>query len=143
MQYKYYTLPLNAVSLIKNKPLVTCNIQDSIANYIHLIMTTRFGECNFDSFFGCAIWNVDFNNIASDNKLRVIISDSLIKSIKQYEKRLLRIEVQVDIEQEEVYNKQKKSRIKKRVYVLIKGVIKKTNEDFSYNEYFYIAPLSY
>lgn len=143
MQYKYYTLPLNATAFIKNKPVKVCSIQESIAGYIHLIMTTRFGECLFDTFFGCAVWNVDFNNVASDNKLRGIITDSLMKSLKYYEKRLSSLEIDVKIEQEEINSKQTKSRIKKRVYILVNGVVKKTNENFNYNEHFYIAPLSY
>lgn len=143
MQHKYYKLPLNATSFIKNRSVETASIEESIANYIHLIMTTRFGECNFDSSFGCAVWDVDFNNISSDNKLRVIVSDSLVKSLKKYETRLSNLEFDVNIEQEEINIKREKSRIKKSVHILVKGVVKKTNEDFSYREHFYIAPLSY
>ncbi len=143
MRYKYYKLPLNATSFIKNKPINVCNIQESIANYIHLVMITRFGECSFDDSLGCAVWNIDFNNISSDNKLRTIVAESLLKSLRTHEKRLFNLEVDVEIKQEEIDKNKKKSRIKKRIYILVDGVIKKTNEDFNYKEHFYIAPLSY
>jgi phage baseplate assembly protein W len=143
MQHKYYKLPLNATALINNGSVEKSNIEESVANYIHLIMTTRFGECNFDLSFGCAVWDVDFNNISSDNKLRVIVSDSLVKSLKKHETRLSNLEFDVNIEQEEINIKREKSRIKKSVYIMVKGVVKKTNEPFKYVEHFYIAPLSY
>ncbi|KAB1067298.1 GPW/gp25 family protein [Tamlana haliotis] len=143
MQHTYYKLPLNTSALISNKPVEKIQIEASIANYLHLIMTTRFGECHFDPTFGTAVWDVDFNNIASDNKLRGILIDSLVKSLKTYEIRLSNLEFEVHIEQEEINSKGQKSKIKKGVYILVKGVIKKINENFSYKEHFYIAPLSY
>ena len=48
----------------------------------------------------------------------------------------------IDIEQQENSLKNKTT-IKKRVYVITKGVIRKTNEKFEYREDFSIGPLSY
>lgn len=143
MNNKYYKLPLEATSFIKNKSIKVCNIEESIGNYIHLLMTTRFGECNFDTSFGCLVWNIDFNNISSNNKLKTVVADSLIKSLRRHEKRLSNIEVNVEIKQEEIDNSNKKSKIKKKVYIVVTGVVKMTNEAFNYKEFFYIAPLSY
>ncbi|MBU2949238.1 GPW/gp25 family protein [Tamlana agarivorans] len=143
MQHNYYKFPLNATALIQNRSIEKSNIEVSIANYIHLIMTTRFGECHFDPSFGSAIWDVDFNNIGSDNKLRTMVLESLIKSLKTYETRLSNIEFDVHIAQEEINLRREKSRIKKGVSISVNGVIKKINEAFSYKEHFFIAPLSY
>jgi len=129
-------------SLIKNQTVNKSDIKESISNYLHLLLISSFGECDFDETFGCEIWDMDFNNVVSNNKLKYAISDSLIKSIKEKEKRLSNIEVIIDIEQQENSLKNKTT-IKKRVYVITKGVIRKTNEKFEYREDFYIGPLSY
>ena len=49
----------------------------------------------------------------------------------------------VKIIQEEILEQKTSNRIKKKVNINIKGKIRKTNEDFSYIEYFFIGPLSY
>lgn len=142
MNGKFITLPITSENLIKNQIVEKCDIKESISNYLHLLLTSSFGECDFDTTFGCEIWDMDFNNVVSNNKLKYAISDSLIKSIKDKEKRLSNIEVIIEIEQQESSSKNKAT-IKKRVYVITRGVIRKTNEDFEYREDFYIGPLSY
>ena len=93
--------------------------------------------------FGCAIWEIDFDNLKSTNKLKSLIVDSLQESLKKHEKRLSNIKVEVKIMQEEILNNDSINRIKKRIDLKVKGKVKKTNEVFSYVEYFYIGPLSY
>jgi len=140
----YYSLPLQTKKIVKNKDVEQCNIQQSIINFIHLITTSYMGECTFDESFGCSIWNVDFDNLTSTNRLRDIISDSLVESITSQEKRLSRVGVEVVIKQEEFRGgKANNTRVKKRVDIKIRGIISQTNESFSYVEKFYIAPLSF
>ncbi len=143
MQQQYYTLPLDANALIKNESIDTCTIKDSIANHLHLLMISSFGECHFDPTFGCAIWDVDFNNVANDTKLVLIIKDSLYNSLKNHEKRLSKIDITVKIQQEERSAIKAVSRVKKRVVVVINATIKKTNERFTFQEGFFIGPLSF
>ena len=139
----YYQLPLQTDKIMKNKTVVQCDIKQSIANFIHLITTSYFGECIFDESFGCSIWNIDFDNLTSTNKLRDIITESLIESIVSREKRLLRVDVEVIIRQEEFKNKESLLRVKKRVDIKVTGVIRQTKEEFLSIERFYVAPLSY
>lgn len=143
MQNQYYTIPISANDLIKDKDVRKCNINDSIANYLHLLLESHFGECHFDKHFGCAIWNVDFNNVANDSKLMTMIRQSLYESIEKYERRLSKVDINVTVHQEEQSKKGGISKIKKQVSISLKGVIKKTNEEFKYNEDFFIGPLSY
>jgi hypothetical protein len=143
MSNNYYTLPLKTSDFISNRVHNVCVINESIAHHIHLINTSYFGECTFDESFGCSIWNIDFDNLKSLNKLKELINDSLLTSLKRHEKRLSKISVSVNIIQEEISEHKIVNRIKKKVNINIKGKIKKTNEDFSYIEYFYIGPLSY
>ncbi|AXO79595.1 hypothetical protein DZC78_04040 [Olleya aquimaris] len=143
MNNNYYKLPINAESLIKSRIHQTCGLSDSIANNIHLIATSYFGECTFDDSYGCSIWNIDFDNLKSTNKLKSLIEESLIDSLKIHEKRLTHVRVSVRIKQEELNLNEQSNRIKKRVDINVKGKIKKIDEDFSYIEHFFIGPLSY
>lgn len=139
----YFSLPFNSKSIITNKEHDKCSIKESISHFIHLITTSYFGECTFDDTFGCSIWNVDFDNLSSVNKVKNIISDSLFDSLKRHEKRLTNINIDVSIKQEEILSKKETSIVKKKVSLAITGKVKKTNENFLYKEYFYIGPLSY
>ena len=143
MNNNYYKLPINAEALINNNVHQTCNISNSIANNIHLISTSYFGECAFDDTYGCSIWNIDFDNLKSTNKLKSLIEESLFDSLKSHEKRLTKIAITVKIKQEVLNPNGQNNRIKKRVDINVKGKIKKIDEDFSYVEYFFIGPLSY
>ncbi|KAA1245328.1 GPW/gp25 family protein [Aquimarina sp. RZ0] len=143
MVNSYYKLPLDTLRIVKNKEIDSCDLKQSIVSFIHLITTSYFGECTFDESFGCSIWNVDFDNLTSTNKLRNTITESLIDSIVSQEKRLKRVNVEVTIEQEEFTNRGASNRIKKRVDIKVNGIISRTNEDFTCIERFYIAPLSF
>ena len=143
MNRKYYTLPINAKKLISRKVHESCSLNQSISHHIHLINTSYFGECTFDDTFGCNIWIIDFDNLKTSNKLKSLIQASLYESLIRHEKRLHSIEVNVRMKQEELTGLEDSNRIKKRIDIRIKAKVKKTNEAFSYVEYFYIGPLSY
>lgn len=143
MSSKYYTLPLIAKKLISRKVHELCSLNQSISHHIHLINTSYFGECTFDDTFGCNIWIIDFDNLKTSNKLKSLIQASLHESLTRHEKRLHSIEVNVRMKQEELTGLEDSNRIKKRLDIRINAKIKKTNEAFSYVEYFYIGPLSY
>ncbi len=138
----YYNLPLQVKKIVSNNEADQCDLKQSISNFIHLIATTHFGECTFDESFGCAIWSIDFDNLTSVNKLRDIISDSLLESITSKEKRLKSVKLEVAIQQDE-FRGYAMNRVKKRVNITITGIIRLTNEPFLCVEKFYIAPLSY
>ncbi|WP_109852707.1 GPW/gp25 family protein [Aquimarina sp. AU58] len=143
MMKSYYSLPIQTKKIVSNKEAKQCNITQSIVNFIHLITTTHFGECVFDESFGCSIWNVDFDNLTTTNKLRDIITESLSESITSKEKRLKNVSLKVTIQQDEFRNISNLNRVKKRVDIKVNGTICLTNEPFSCLEKFYIAPLSY
>jgi len=97
----YYKLPLSSNKIISNEEADTCTIEQSICHFIHLIATSHFGEYDFDETFGCTIWNIDFDNLTSTNKLRYNIAESIIKTLSLHEKRLTNIGVDVHIVQDE------------------------------------------
>lgn len=129
--------------MISGKKTEKILLGESVAQHLHLVMTTSYGECQFDKSYGCALWNIDFNNVTSDSKLKENIADAILKSLKKQEKRLSNIEVVVDVEQEESATDDKKSRIRKLVHITIKGLLTQIDDEFIYYEHFYIGPLSY
>ncbi|WP_299434377.1 GPW/gp25 family protein [uncultured Maribacter sp.] len=143
MKLNYYSLPLNTNRMISGKKTEKILLGESVAQHLHLVMTTSYGECQFDKSYGCALWNIDFNNVTSDSKLKENIADAILKSLKKQEKRLSNIEVVVDVEQEESATDDKKSRIRKLVHITIKGLLTQIDDEFIYYEHFYIGPLSY
>ncbi len=139
---QYYRLPLSVDKIITNEDAETCSIEQSVAQFIHLIATSHFGEYDFDKTFGCTIWNIDFDNLTSTNKLKQNISESIAKTLTLHEKRLSDIRVDVKIIQDEFKGTSNGNRVKKRIEIKIKSIKKQTNETFSYSDRFYIAPLA-
>ncbi|WP_026449511.1 GPW/gp25 family protein [Aequorivita capsosiphonis] len=143
MAQKFYTLPLKPIAFTSNNEHKTCSIKDSIGAFLHLLATTYFGECTFDETFGNALWDVDFDNLTSNDRLRGIITDSIQDSINQYEKRLGGVDVEIKLTQETSSIRSNQTIARKRIDIYITGKIKQTNESFSYVESFYIAPISF
>ncbi len=144
MQKKYYTIPFKFDEIINRKESKLCDLKESIAFHIHLMNTTYFGECSFDDSFGSMIWELDFDNHKNVVKLKELVIESMYETMRKHEKRLVDVNVQVRIKQEELhYSNSPSSKIKKKIDITIKGKIKRTNENFKYNDFFYIGPLSY
>jgi len=143
MTNNFFKIPLQTGDLIRNIDVEKCNINNSIAHYIHLITTTYLGECSFDENFGCSFWNLDFDNLKSANIIKNQIKESLTDALLKLEKRVSNMVVDVKIKQEEIDNNSNGIHVKKRIDITVKGKIKQTNERFDYFEHFYIGPLSY
>lgn len=140
---KFIKLPIKFESITERRELNRCELKESIAQYIHLITTSYMGECRFDPSFGCSIWDFDFDNSMSDLTLKDNLRDSLTFAITNNEKRLTGIEIIVKITQSEITTFTVSKRIKKRIDIQINAKIIKTNEQFSYYEFFFLGPLSY
>lgn len=67
---QYYKIPLNLNRVVSRKEIDKCSLAESVANMIHLIGVTYFGECKFDESFGCEIWEHDFENISNTQQYR-------------------------------------------------------------------------
>jgi len=143
MAQSYYKLPLSSSNIIKNDTSETCSLEQSIKGFIRLITTSHFGEYDFDNSFGCTIWDIDFDNLTSTNKLRYSIANSISKTLTLHEKRISDITVDVNIIQDEFKKNKTANTVKKRVDIKVKSTIKQTNEPFRCLESFYIAPLAF
>ena len=72
-----------------------------------------------------------------------MIQLSLTEALTKNEPRIRNIKIGVKMKQEELLGMKNSNRIKKRVDIKVNAKVVKTNETFSYVEYFYIGPLSY
>ncbi len=143
MKQNYYILPLSFAGIMQQKDHPTCTLQQSVAQHLHLIITTSFGELPADENFGCSIWEHDFDNITSAHKIKEFIKDSLQSSIEHYEKRLGNVRIELLISQEELTNSKQGARVKKKINITITGMLQSTNEKFVYEDNFFTGPLSF
>ena len=71
------------------------------------------------------------------------MSKAIKEAVGNYEPRLTNIKAVLDVTEEELINKEKQTlkRIKKRVDIRIQANLKKTNEQFYFQETLYVSPL--
>jgi len=123
--------------------LTTCDMDASIQKNLELIILTKFGEHRSNPDFGCEVWDLDFELIVSARSWEEKLRQSLLKSITTHEYRLNNVEITVTITDMEKYNIVKQFvEIKKRVDIRINGLIKKTNEPFTFHTNLFLSPLS-
>jgi len=87
MSSGFLSLPLQLDIIPQRGLLQRCPLRDSIAHHIHLILTTSLGELASNEAFGCGLWDVDFDNLTSRNKLKDGLVQALDLAIRQHEPR--------------------------------------------------------
>ena len=143
MSIVYYKIPLQLGPVMEGHELATCSQFDSITKNLELILMTRFGEHRSDPSFGCEIWELDFELIVSARLWEEKLRQSLLRSVTTHEHRLSNTAVNVTVSDMEKFNVFKQfTEIKKRVDILVTGVIHKTGESFSFHTNMFLSPLS-
>lgn len=142
MKGAYYKIPFDFDNLIEKKDSDKVSLDNSISQHIFLLATTALGECKFDNTYGTEIWEMDFDLMKSDNSLKEFIANALKKSIVMHEKRLLLEDVEISVNDHNLGTLGKR-RMKKKVFISIKGLIVETNRSFIFNNSFFVGPLSY
>jgi phage baseplate assembly protein W len=138
----YYKIPFDFESLTAKNDADKISLDTSVRQHLFLLATTALGECKFDETYGTEIWEMDFDLMKTDNKLKELIAGTLKKSISMHEKRLVVEDVEVFVNDHNLGTLGKK-RMKKRVSIAIKGLILETNRAFTFNNSFFVGPLSY
>lgn len=141
MKDLYYKIPIDFKNLTRGEDIRKVTIEESLAQYISLVITTIFGEYKYDENFGTMIWETDFNLLANANQLKDAIKDSVFSKVKEYEKRLIVTDVTLGISEETV-SYTSKIRVKKRLDIVVYGNIKKTNQPYYYKSSYFLAPFS-
>lgn len=141
MAKDFLQIPLQAGLVTRQKELKRSTLTESVADMIHLITITHFGENKQDESFGNELWENDFETIDNVQAFKEKLAESLQIAVTQHERRLSGIKVNVGFEQvmTTVYNR----RVRQRIQITIEGTLRKTNEPFTYNEVFFMGPLSY
>jgi phage baseplate assembly protein W len=143
MSIIYYKLPLQLSKVLSGNEMATANLSDSITKNLELIVMTKYGEHRSDHTFGCGIWELDFEIIASQNLWEEKLRLSLISSIKKHETRILNITIAVTItEIQKQYFFKQYPEVKKCVEISISGSIRKTGTEFTFNTNLFLSPLS-
>ena len=110
---------------------------------IHLITITSYNEVKHNPAFGTEISDYDFENIYNTHTLKDELQKSILNSIRENEKRLVNVNINLQIEQVDFNTKIQNRRIKTRIQMIVNGLIDKTNEPLQHEETFFIGPLSY
>jgi len=142
MKNQYYKLPLDFSRVLQKKDLPECNLEDSVAQHIQLLITTVLGENKDDPQYGCKLWDSDFDIRASNNEVKEQVELAVKASITRYEQRLTQIRVAAVVSQEELTGISAR-KVKKKIKVTITGTLVRNKTPFQYSSFFYVSPLSY
>jgi phage baseplate assembly protein W len=143
MIHGYLKLPLDLATVMDGNELPTCDLVQSITKNLELIIVSRFGEHRADQSFGCEIWDLDFELIVSAKLWEEKLRHSLLNSVTSHEHRLSAVEVDVEIADIEKFNLLKRfTEVKKRVDMLVSGIILKTGEPFIFRTNMFLSPLT-
>src|SRR3954470_9891217 len=99
MKHQYYKLPLDFSRVLQKKDLPECNLEESVAQHIQLLITTVMGENKDDPQYGNQLWDSDFDIRASNNEVKEHVELSVKAAIIRYEKRLAQIRVMAIVSQ--------------------------------------------
>ncbi len=139
----YLDIPVAFDKIIEQKDVRRVDLKKSIHNMIHLITVTSYDEVKHDPFFGTEISEYDFENIYNMHSLKDELKKSILISIQNNEKRLVNVNIELQIEQVEFATRVQNKRVKTQIIMIVNGIIDKTNEPLRHKEVFYIGPLSY
>ena len=140
----YYKIPLNARAIISKQRHDLLETADAIKQHVHLILRTHYQEYRYDNDYGCYVWDKDYETIRSVSKWKKELHLSILEALERNEKRLSSIRVDLDVDEPKVIDPKTKKPIKlrKRITIIISGVIARTNERFQHTEYIFFSPLS-
>lgn len=137
----FYKIPFSFKKLTIGEDSQKITLEESLAEYITLIITTIFGEYKYDLDFGTIIWETDFSLLANPTQLKDQIRESVHEKIKKYEHRLIVTDVTLAVV-EDTLSADNNIRVKKRLDIVVYGIIKQTNQSYYYQSSYYLAPFS-
>jgi phage baseplate assembly protein W len=140
---RYLSLPLALDKVPSRGILQTSNVKQSIADHIHLILTTSLGELASNPAFGCGLWDADFDSLSSRSRLKDNLVQALDEAIRTHEPRLQNVRTELQLHQDELSSINANRRIKNRLDITVTGLLIGTHEPILYQDQFFIAPLSY
>lgn len=140
----YLKIPLDFSELIKEDGggFNTCSLEESIAQYLMMIITSKYGEVVGKPRFGSEIWELEFNQLVKINKWEEKVRESLQKTIVEHEKRLKDIEVSVRLSEVDTNQESADQHVRRKAEIKVVGKIVETDTFFNFGTLLYISPLS-
>lgn len=136
----FLKLPLKFEQFFQKKKLDRCTLTDSIARNIHLLITTQMEENNQDYNYGSQFWDHDYDIHMTNAMRREMVMNSLKTQLLKYEKRLSKPIVEVNVIQKE-YRLSNNIQLRRRIEIIVKGQLFRSNEPFRFQTGFFIGPL--
>ncbi|PDS23300.1 GPW/gp25 family protein [Flavobacterium branchiophilum] len=137
---KYIKYPISFDSLLKGVNKIQCEIQESIAYNIMLIVTTSFGEIPEMPNFGSIIWDLEFDQHINRRTWEETVKNSLFESISKNEHRLNLTSVVITLD--DVEDNELKNSIRRKANIIVKGIIKNSLVSFDFHTKLNISPIS-
>lgn len=140
----HYKLPFHPGTLFNTTGFVeTCTMEESIAQNLMLLITTKQGENRFDHQYGNAIWDIDFENTTSEGEWERIFRQSIEEGIVRYEPRICQSEVKVRVAYLEQSSAARKSTdIRKKASIHIKALLTESREIYQFATEIFLSPLA-
>lgn len=121
----------------------TCSLGTSIAQFLHLLLHTRPGQLRSAADFGCALWEVEFDNSFDLARWEETLTRSLLAAVHQHEPRLRDVRIRVSISTiEQPKGWAARSPARWQAHISIKGMVQLTHEAFSYTTQLQIGQLA-
>ena len=140
---KYLKLPIDFSGMLQGGTQNRCLIEESIAQYIMMQITSRYGEVAGRTDFGSDIWELEFNQLVKIYEWEERVRVSLLESIVKYETRLTDIKVGVSLSEIDTdIESEKYSQVRRKAVINVSGNIIQTGIAFNFNTSLYVSPLS-
>ena len=141
---KYYQLPFKPSLLFKDGgEIQACSLAESVAQNIMLLITTKQGENRYNNEYGNAVWNIEFDNAATNVIWEETFITSLTKLIKEFEQRIANPVIKVHTSYvEHTYKTKSFTEVKKKATIGINATLRESGELFSFSTEIFLSPMS-
>lgn len=139
-----YRMPfVPSILMSEGGSIDTCDVGESIAHNIMLLITTKKGENRYDESYGNEVWNLEFDNGITSAVWENIFVKSLKKQILEFEPRIVQPQIDAHVEiVEHNYDTKEHTEIKKKVKIAINAKMESTGERFSFSTELFLSPMS-
>lgn len=140
-----YRIPLDIHGFLQNGRFEAVPLNESITSNLHLLLITAYEEFDFDADYGCDLWEHEFSAQHISAVWVDRMAENIKRTIERYERRLLNVEVKVDMSQAEFAQKQDGQvarRLKRKLHVQLSARLASTNEAFRFEDSILLAPFS-
>lgn len=141
---KYIKLPLNFSDLLQGNSRQECSYEESIAQYLMMMITSRYGEVVSRADFGSAIWELEFNQLVKVHQWEEQVQRSLQDTMTKYEYRLTDLVIDVALKEvdQSISDLHGRSEVRKQASISVEGKIKHSGTKFMFNTQLLVSPLS-